>query len=166
MIDDEFRRELRELFRQDDRLRAEHREWMGQRRALASPPVSETGDEDVILHGDTYDAPVTASAGHDEAFCFTDEQFDAVAFVLAELHREFEARIERTERRLLDAMLRLAMPGERAEQTAYGLSDRVAQMEGRIERQLSGIVERHLKAAATDTVLDLPANFWKRDAAA
>jgi hypothetical protein len=167
MRDSEFHRELRELYRQDDRARAEHREYMAQRKALASPPMSETDDPGVITPDDDNDALLAAPAPEPEPlYDFTDAQFDALAFVLNELHKEFEARIERTERRLLDAMVRLAMPGERAEETAYALKDRIARMEGRLERQLSDIVERRFKEAATDTVLDLPAAFWKRDAAA
>jgi hypothetical protein len=163
--DTEFHRELRALFAEDDRARAEHAAFMEARRASASSPASETGDEGVITQDDGGDVPLAAPAADGEAFCFTDEQFDAVAAVLAELHREFEARIERTERRLLDAMLRLALPGERAEEIAYALKERIARMEGTIERQLSSIVERHLKQAKTDDddgVIDLPAGFIGR----
>jgi hypothetical protein len=52
-------------------------------------------------------------------------------------------------------MVRLAMPGERAEETAYALKDRVACMEGRIERQISETIQQHPEAAITDEVTAL-----------
>jgi hypothetical protein len=164
------RAELRALYAESDRFAAETDAWLADRKAAreaqASPPARENDDAGVITPDDDGDALLAAPAPEPEPlYDFTDAQFDALAFVLNELHKEFEARVERTERRLLDAMLRLAMPGERAEETAYALKDRVARMEGRLERQLSDIVERRFKEAATDAVLELPANFWKRDAA-
>jgi hypothetical protein len=45
MIEDPgFRHHLDELYREDDRLRADHERWMARREADASPPVSKTGE--------------------------------------------------------------------------------------------------------------------------
>jgi len=98
-----------------------------------------------------------------EPLCFSDEQFDAIATVMAELRAEWTHDIERIHRQLLNAVVRMVMPGERAEETYYALRDRVARMEQRIERQLSEMIERQLSTALTDRVIDLPSNFWKRD---
>jgi hypothetical protein len=60
-------------------------------------------------------------------------QFEALAYVIAELDLEFDERIERTKQQLLNTMVRLAMPGERAEQTAYAVETRLTCLEGRLE---------------------------------
>ena len=77
---------------------------------------------------------------------FNADQIDALAHLVnevrAELHREWEQHIERVEQRLLDTVVRLIRPGEAAEVQCRALSDRLAIMEGKIERQLSGIAER------------------------
>jgi hypothetical protein len=174
MIDDEFHRDLAALYRDSDRFARETDAWIAEHKAAREAQERENAEAEELERRAYEIERAAASAAEtvpfseeepEPSYDFTDTQFDTLATVIAELHREFDARLERTERRLLDAMLRLAMPGERAEETAYALKDRIAQMEGRIERQLSSIVERHLKAAAAATVLDLPANFWKRDAA-
>src|SRR5262249_18606577 len=83
MIDDEFRRYLRELYRADDKFAAEHREYMAQRRALASPPVSET--EDVALYAvpDQQQALCYDEDGQPFLLPFSDAQADAIAEVTA-----------------------------------------------------------------------------------
>jgi len=149
--DNEFRRYLTELYREDDRLRAEreHEERLARQKAQASPLVRQTepvatspyGDGDVL-----YAAPAPEPEAFDEerSSYFTEAQDDVLVHVIAELRREFGEAIERTEQRLLDMMVRMAMPGERAEETAYALKDRVARMEGRIERQTSDLVDRRI----------------------
>jgi len=165
MIDDEFRRHLAALCREYDKFSAECDDWLAQRTPPASP-VSETGDHGLIYRDHSADALYGVPAAPetdaiDEGPCFTELQMDTLATVIAELRREFEESVERAQQRMLQMAARLAMPGERAEETAYALKDRVALMEGRIERQLSEIVERRFKEATTDTILDLP-NFIRR----
>jgi len=161
MGDAEFRCYLRELYRQADQMAAEHEAYMAERKALASPPVSET----VIHRNGGDDALETAPMAEPEPWAFTEEQFEALADVINTLRRDWERDIERIEQRILNTVVKLVMPGEVAEQEVYALKSRVALAEQRIERQLSEIVERRLKEAITDNVLDLPAGFWKRDAA-
>jgi hypothetical protein len=160
------REELRALYAEDDKRRAEHGEYMAERNARASPPVSQTESEVIMYRTIDDNAALAVSTAETEAseeqLDFTDAQFDALATVIAELRREFEAGIERTHQRLLNTMVRLALPGERAEETFYALLDRVSRLEGQLERQLADIVERHLKAVATEPqIIDLPGNFFR-----
>jgi hypothetical protein len=160
------REELRALYAEDDKRRAEHGEYMAERNARASPPVSQTESEVIMYRTIDDNAALAVSTAETEAseeqLDFTDAQFDALATVIAELRREFEAGIERTHQRLLNTMVRLALPGERAEETFYALRDRVSRLEGQLERQLADIVERHLKAVATEPqIIDLPGNFFR-----
>src|SRR5262245_36487957 len=157
------RRDLAELFREDDRLRAERE---AERAALAR----KTADEGSEYREDGGNAPLpvlyeNAAPSYNEngePLCFDDAQFDCLAEVLAELRAEWTRDIERIHRQLLNAVVRMVMPGERAEETVYALNDRVARMEQRIERELSDMVERQLSTALTDRVIDLPSGFWKR----
>jgi hypothetical protein len=94
--------ELEELYREDDRLRAEHRAWMARRAPSASPPVRETDDASIIYR--TVDNNAMAAApqpedaainGHDdeepEAFerAFNELQMDTLAYVINELREEW-----------------------------------------------------------------------------
>jgi hypothetical protein len=57
------RAKLDALFAEDDRRRAEHREFMAQREALATPPVSETDDAGLVYkdyQGNASQAAATA----------------------------------------------------------------------------------------------------------
>ena len=186
MSDGEFRRYCAELYRQHDRYLAEAHEEERQRKAAARDDRAQEGrradgegahvrksSPNDLSPIETENAPVPAAVAQTlcfteegEAFMlpFSEEQADAIGGVMAELHAEWQRDIERLERRLLDTVVRLVMPGERAEETYYALSDRVARMESYIERQLGEIVERRLKAAITDDVLELP--NWRKDNAA
>jgi hypothetical protein len=162
------RAELDALFAEDDRARAEHAAFMEDRRAAqASLPVHEAEDIGAMAPDDDNNALLPAPTGNavdadGHPLDFTEVQLDSLATVIAELRREFEAGIERTHQRLLNTMVRLALPGERAEETFYALRDRVSRLEGQLERQLADIVERHLKAVATEPqIIDLPGNFFR-----
>jgi hypothetical protein len=166
MTDTPTRAELAELYRDSERFAAETDQWLAHHKAERAALMRKNADEGVMTHDDDGDAilaaPASDAVASEEELDFTDAQFDALATVIAELHREFEERIERTRQQLLDTMVRLAMPGERAEETFYALKDRVARMEGQLERQLSDIVERHLKRAKSGEVIDLPDFIRKR----
>jgi hypothetical protein len=169
--DDEFRRELRGLYRDSDRFAAETDDWLARHKAECEALVSETEDIGAMTADDGDDALLPAPAPDGEVFdeerlsYFAPSQHEVLVQVLRELREEFDERLERTEQRLLNIMARMVVPAERAEEVAYGLKERVARMEQRLERQLSDIVERRFREAATDTILELPKNFWKRDAA-
>lgn len=159
----EFRRYLAELYREDDKVRAEHREYMAQRRAAEAPPVSERDNPGVVYREYDRDAQTAVAQAREQEYagglCFTSEQFDCVAdaldAVIDELRREFEEGIERAQQRILQATVRLALPGELAEREVHDLRARVIRAEEHIERQLKA-------ATSDDKVVDLPTNFWRR----
>jgi hypothetical protein len=166
MSDTPTRAELAELYRDSDRFAAETDNWLARHKAERAALARKNADDGVMTQDDDGDAilaaPASDAVASDEELDFTDAQFDALATVIAELRREFEAGIERTHQRLLNTMVRLALPGERAEETFYALRDRVSRLEGQLERQLADIVERHLKAVATEPqIIDLPGNFFR-----
>jgi hypothetical protein len=94
-----------------------------------------------------------------------------LAAIYNELRAELLQDIERVQQQLLRTMVRMVLPGERAEETFYALKDRVARMEGQLERQLSqavielksGIYTPGIKSESAD-VVDLP--NWRKDHAA
>ena len=100
-----------------------------------------------------------ASAAEPEAFdegpCFTEAQFDTLAFVLNELRKQWQGDIERAQQRILQAVVRAVLPGELAEREVHDLRARVIRAEQHIERQLKA-------AIGDDNVVDLPAGFIRR----
>jgi hypothetical protein len=178
-LSEDERRELRELYAADDRLRAENEEWFARtKQPVGGPPMHETADAGImyrdggsrVLQGAPAPAPEPEPSY--EVCGFNAVQLDGLAQVVAELQREFEQDIERMRQHILQTIVRLVMPGERAEETFYALRDRVARIEGQMERAMSNHVadmekriERRL-SEATDNVLELPKNFWKRGDAA
>src|SRR5262247_4045014 len=87
---------LQELFREDDRLRAERE---AERAALAQKNADS--DAEHPEDGDSASLPVlheNAAPSYDEngePLCFSDVQFDALGTVIAELRREWTQDIER-----------------------------------------------------------------------
>jgi len=155
------RAELAEIYREDDRLRAE-REHEERLARLASPPVPHDDGGDALY---AVPEPEAVCLDEDGEFTlpFSDRQADAIADVINALRTEWQADIERMQQRLLDMMVRMVVPAERAEETVYALRERVAMMEGRLERQFAEIAERRLKAViGDDNVIDLPAGFIQR----
>jgi hypothetical protein len=150
------RRELSDLYRDSDLFAAETDEWLARHKAERAALVRKNADEGVTTQDDGGDALPAVPAGEAEAFDFTEEQFDCLAAVLNELRKEFDARIARAEERILQATVRLILPGELAEREVHELRARVVRAEQQIERQL--------KAAITDddNVIDLPAGFIGR----
>jgi hypothetical protein len=152
---DELLRELDALAREDDRQRIErieHALWWAERR----PPVTESGDADVIHHSQPANAPAALAEADDG---FSDRQADAVAECIHQLRKEFAADIERAKQQILDVIVRAALPGELAEQGLYDLRNRVALAEQRIERRIAAAMDDG------DNVLDLPSFIRRRDAA-
>src|SRR5262245_53219140 len=151
MIDDEFRRYLADLYAEDDRMRAEHAEWMAERKALAQKSDDDgllyrTHEENASLPGPE---PELAS---DEDWCFSELQMESLAVVFNELRREWQQDIERAQRRIFDAMVRMGLPGELAEREVHDLRGRVIRAEQQIERRLK-------EAIGDDSVVDLPPGF-------
>jgi hypothetical protein len=64
MIDPGFRHYLNELYREDDRLRAEYAAWTAVREAAASPPVSESAGLGVLYRD--YDGGASRAAAEAE----------------------------------------------------------------------------------------------------
>jgi hypothetical protein len=182
MRDDEFHRELRELYRQDDRARIEHREFMAERAALASPPMSAPDDPGVIPYGEgggplLEGRTVEAEASDEQPF--SEEQIDALEFavkelraerdheidlVIEELRAEFNAAIAESERRLVTLVERAIFPLEHAERLAHELETRMFAIERSIRMLKSGV----FSIAGDDdngngNVLELP--NWRRDVA-
>ena len=151
--------ELAALYAEDDRLRAEHEQWMAQRETRASPAVRETVLEGVMTHGSNGNALLAAPAAEavafdEEPWAFDELQMDVIAQVLKELREEFDERIAHAEKRILQATVRLALPGELAEREVHELRARVIRAEEKIERQLKAAI------ADDDNVFELP--NWRR----
>jgi hypothetical protein len=170
MIDDEFRRELRELYRADDRARAEHDDYMRQRKARASPPVSQAESEVIMYRTVDNNAALAAPAAKDEAseeqFDFSDEQFDALAVVIAELHKEFDERVAGATRKLTYLIERMAYPGEAAERDVHELRSRLTHLEVKLREfggdqvEIKGMLGDVLRRYAVGSqVIELPGNF-------
>ena len=124
------RRELAALFAEDDKLRAEHDEWMAQRQAADEAPVSET-----LVRKDYGGNAWTVAATAEEPSAFDELQKDTLATVIAALRAEWQADIDNAERRLANLITRMAFPGERAEEETYALKNRFAQTELRIRQR-------------------------------
>jgi cell division septum initiation protein DivIVA len=98
-MSDEDRRSLAELYAEDDRLRAEHEQWMADREAAAHAPVRKS-DESAVLYREHHDnAPAPApqpdaepSDGDDELAHAIDVFAQAVENRLAELDSELVKR--------------------------------------------------------------------------
>ena len=97
----------------------------------------------------------------DEGPAFSERQADAIAEVVHQLRREFQDGVERMQQRILDVMVRAALPGELAEQGLYDLRNRVALAEQRIERRIAAAVSDD-----DDNVLYLPSFLRRRHDAA
>jgi hypothetical protein len=179
-MDDEFRRELRELFRQDDRARAEHREFMAERAAL----VRKNGDDGPECPDQDENAslavPAAVSVASDEEPPFNEQQIDALEFavrelraerdheidlVIAELRAEFNAAIAETERKLVTLVERSVFPLEHAERLAHELETRMFHFERSLRMLKSGVFSIADKPGGDDdnVVLQLP--NWRKDVA-
>jgi hypothetical protein len=148
---DELRRELAELFREDDRLRAEHDDWQAQREAQAQALVRKSEPEDVLYRVCDNIAPAPATYREPEPF--NEEQADALAHLINLLREEW-----RTERATENA--------ERNEKLS-ALREQVAELRGTVNALLTLVGKSQgFGNMATDAVIDLPKNFWRKPDAA
>jgi hypothetical protein len=144
------RAELAELFREDDRLRAEHREWMAQREAEAQALVQRnSGDAGLVLKttdNTLLPAPQSEPEPSGEEFCFSSEQFDCLADGL-------------------DAVLKHEEDRTRAEQKAAiaPLEREIAYLRGQLDAVL-GLLGKSLPVpeAKAGEVIDLPSGVLRR----
>jgi len=172
---EEFRRHLAELAREDERLRAEHDEWMAHREPAGSPYIRKSQAGGSVLYREidnaSLAAPAPISGASYEEPGLNAVQLEELAHVIAEVQREFDAALERMQQRFLQMVVRLAVPAERAEESFYALRDRVARMEGQIERAVAQAIVELKSGNATvvakpeSDVVDLP-NWRKRSDAA
>jgi len=147
---DEERRELAELFREDDRLRAENADYLARRKAerLArenaeaepSPPVEKSNGFGLVYR-DQENAMAAAPLGEPEVF--NAGQCETLAMIIAEARKDWDAEaatemaalrneLERLEQRVLNSVVRLIRPGETAEAQCLALNDRLAILEGKV----------------------------------
>ena len=147
------RRYLAELYAEDDRLRAEHTEWLARREAQASPPV-ENSDRDDILYRRNENNEQVAPAADDGTGPPADDGDD-----------EFAAAVEKfsevVERRLLDLDRENALMRNEAVEVKALLGsalEKVARLEGQIDTLLAIIGQR---AAARSAPEELP--NWRRN---
>ena len=102
--------------------------------------MRKSDDLGAPVHRTTEDATLPAAEAEPESFNAL--QIDALATIRNELCDELRAEWQRDIERLMDTVVRLIRPGEVAESQTRALTDRLAVLEGKIERQLSGIAER------------------------
>jgi len=148
---------LAAIFAEDDRQRAENARFAEELRQKAERTAyaQKSDPESGLIYRDQQDAlvaaavpaivPSSASEG------FSEHQRDVIAHLINALRAEWQQDIERLEQKILQTVVRLVQPGEHAEAKLYGLNDRIAIMEGKLERHLPEIAElkaenRKLKA--------------------
>jgi hypothetical protein len=187
------RAELRALYAEDDRLRAEHeihrRQWQQRQEALAAAQEREIEEDAVEYRTFDNDAPEPAPQAEPEPFYeqsstapnfFDDvarnEEFaDTLAIVLAMLRDQWRDEIADETRKLAHLIERLVVPGERAESDVYELRARMLNVEVKLREfggdlvEIKGMLGTVLQKYAARTlpdnsILDLP-NWRRHDAA-
>jgi hypothetical protein len=188
MTEDE-RRQLAELFREDDRLRAEHEQWMARREAKAASPVRESDPAALVYRTNENGAPAgasvtdTAPSDDDLVQLFDDPELNrrfthTMGYVIAELRHEWRSEVASCRRNLAVCRRDLVKLREQidsdtqngVEVYCHSIERRLALLEGEnIElKSLLGATLRRLghtgdaKLGNAD-VVDLP--NWRRGAA-
>jgi hypothetical protein len=132
--------ELRRVQREHDQMMVKHGNGYGNGHAASRGAGLVFRDNDDAL----------VAAPEPEADGFSEYQKDVLADVIASLRDEWGRAIERAteklEQRLVQMAARLAVPGERAEETMYALKDRVARVEQFIERRLADVTSDNAAA--------------------
>jgi hypothetical protein len=189
MSDDEFRAELRALYRDSDRFARETDDWLARRKAEREAQASESEPEAVEYPTIDNDAPEPAPQAEPEPFYeqsstapnfFDDvernEEFaDTLAYVLAKLQDQWRDEIAAETRKFAYMIERLVVPGERAEAEVYELRARTLHLEVKlrefggdlveIKGLLGDVLRRYSARALPDnSVIDLP--NWRRTGAA
>jgi hypothetical protein len=162
------RARLAELYREDDRLRREHAEFLARREAAEAAPEQKSDRDDLLYREHENNAPSAAAPERDEdddaVGMFADPQLDraftdTMGHVICELRDEWRDEIE-TERTKLDREL-AALRGENTEVKGL-LADalsKVARLEGAIDMLMSFIGQR---AAARSATEDNAIPDWRR----
>jgi hypothetical protein len=134
-MDDDLPRYIAEVSAEHDRMMVKH----GSNGYSNGYAVLPRGAD---LHYRDLDNALVA-APEPEADGFSEFQKDVLADTINQLRcaweRDIEQATEKLEQRLLQTVARLAVPGERAEETMYALKDRVARVEQFIERRLADV---------------------------
>jgi hypothetical protein len=149
--------ELAELYREDDRLRAEHREWLAERQAQAQALVQKSDDDDLLYRTHDENAPLDAPAADGEVsdaaeeFVFTGEQFDCLAAGLDAALKHEEARV-RSEQKAAIAPLQRELDF---------LRGRLDALLTTIGQRAKEVPDENFNAKSGD-VIDLPRGFIRR----
>jgi hypothetical protein len=154
---DEERRLLAEIFREDDRWRAEHEDWLARREAEREALARKSGEDGLVYRTTENNAqvaaPVAVSDVSNADGLFGDERDDmlarALGVIIAEMRAEREAE-------------RSAEQGERNAELAK-LQTEIDELRGKINALLTlmgNAVSKRLARARDDSVIDLP--NWRR----
>jgi hypothetical protein len=151
------RAEFAELFREDDRQRASHAEWMAQREAQAQALVqkSEADDLQYRTHDPNASPPVLYEDGapvYEEPWAFDEVQMDTLAQVLAH-------EANRTRAELSEALAK-------RDRKIAALQEQVAGLRGTVDALLGLRNGNTSLSSGESEVIDLPRNFWRRRDAA
>src|SRR5262245_9170484 len=88
MLDEHERRALAELFREDDRLRAENEEYLARREPPAASPVS--GDGPGLVDGTMLDAADETGTPSNGDGGFSPEQLETLAEIISEVQKDWD----------------------------------------------------------------------------
>jgi len=150
------RAELAELYREDDRLRAEHREWMAQREAQAAS-LARRNDSPAGLVFKRHDDAMVEPASQGEQDWSQWENWWAARF-----EPERRALVEGIADGL-DVLLKHEEDRTRAEQKAAiaPLEREIAYLRGQLDAVL-GLLGKSLPEAKTGEVIHLPSGILRR----
>jgi hypothetical protein len=135
------RAELARIYAEDDRLRAEHADWMAREAKRQALMRKSDPSGNALVHAPEPEP----EPSYEEPEDFNASQRDMLARIIkeashdlhSELMQEMMQEIEHLEQKLLQTVHKMVLPGETAELQVRTLGDRVSIVEGRIERQLS-----------------------------
>jgi hypothetical protein len=153
MTDDE-RRELAELYAADDRLRAEHADWLARREAAAAAPVRKSNAEGVLYRTSENNAQAPAVAAVVSAPSDETDWRDEVAQSMGEIFAH-ERKRERSERNAALAVLNREISV---------LKNENAEIRGMLGAVLAiiGGDKKVGQKGHDDSVVELPKNFLRR----
>jgi hypothetical protein len=133
MMTPEERRELAQLYAADDRLRAEHADWLARREAAAASPVQKSDPEGILYRTTEQNGPADSQPSGVLFGDWRDQALsEAMGFCLVETRREMrkerdaalaerDRKIERLEAKL-DAVLTI-IGGDKAKSVAQVVHD-------------------------------------------
>ena len=154
MVTDEERRQLAELFREDDRLRAEHVDWTARRNPGASPSMRKSGDEAVLYRTIEQTAPQPATEPQPDW-----SQWEAwMAGHLNILRNEFRGLLDNERELIAKAIGEVTMTLFKRERAAF--DKKVVALE-RENTELNGMVNAMLRMYGSGDVVEAK-NFLKK----